>query len=528
MTATQARAPIADPAGAPHAAGSDPIALSAASNERRVLLIAFVVVAVASALTIHAHAMWFDELQAWNIARASSSLPDLFHNLRYEGHPALWYLPLYVLSRVTGDPRAMQALGWCVSVATAGVVLFRAPFPVPARVALVAGYFFAFEYSVIVRAYGLGVLLLVLALMWLGRGRPAWGRATVALALLAWTSMAGAVLAGVLAVVLAGRWWSGRRGADSTRAPLALAITVVASSAVAAVTCIPPSNFHSFSLGIPNSSSAYVDPERLGAALGGTWRGLIPIPVGLDRWNTNVIDQLTADVWLKAFVSIALFLVVARVLRPYATALAVWIVGTIAYVAFSQLVVLPDRAHYAGEFFLLFVAAAWLAYAPPGGGRTVPTGWSRGLPAVLLVVLVAQIVATLAILPSATARPFAPDRSLASAATAAGLERDVVSAQDFDGATIAGYLDRPVWSLARHAPMRFFVNDEREARGNWHVTGRTVLCGAADVAARRGRAVAVVADKPLPEARGVTSLLVRDGVELTRVEPRVAGSSACR
>jgi N-acyl-L-homoserine lactone synthetase len=76
--------------------------------------------------------------------------------------------------------------------------------------------------------------------------------------------------------------------------------------------------------------------------------------------------------------------------------------------------------------------------------------------------------------------------------------------------------------------MRFFVNDEREARGNWHVTGRTVLCGAADVAARRGRAVAVVADKPLPEARGVTSLLVRDGVELTRVEPRVAGSSACR
>ena len=59
--------------------------------------------------------MWFDELQAWNIARASHSLGDLYTNLRYEGHPILWYLPLYALTRFTGNPHSMQVVQWAVA-----------------------------------------------------------------------------------------------------------------------------------------------------------------------------------------------------------------------------------------------------------------------------------------------------------------------------------------------------------------------------------------------------------------------------
>jgi len=186
---------------------------------------------------------------------------------------------------------------------------------------------------------------------------------------------------------------------------------------------------------------------------------------------------------------------------------------------FSVVVVLPDRAHYAGEFFLLFVACAWLAYAPPVGGPRVPTGWSAGLPAVLLVVLAAQIVATVAILPDATARPFAPDRTLARAASAAGLARDVVSGQDFDGATISGYLDQPVWSIARSQAMRFFVNDEREAVGNAGLTPARLVCEAAVIADRRARPVGLVVDKPAPTPAGVTLLVASQGVRLYRVAP---------
>jgi hypothetical protein len=497
-------------------------------SRRGLLVVVLLLAAVVSAVTIHAHAMWFDELQAWNIARASHSLGDLFSHLRYEGHPPLWYLPLYGITRFTGDPRAMQVLAWGLVVVVDALILFRSPFPVPARVALVAGYFFAFEYSVITRSYGLGVLLLVVALVGLGRSRPRWVTTAVALVLLAWTSLAGAVLAGSIATVIAGRWWAARRRGDRERGPIGCALVTVGSCALAALTCIPPSDFHSFSLGIPNSASAYFEPDRLAAALGGTWRGLVPIPVGVGRWNTNVMDQMPGGVWLQAAVSLVLVVLVARVLRPYAAAFALWLVGTVAYVIFSVVVVLPDRAHYAGEFFLLFVACAWLAYAAPGGGRPVPTSWSAGLPAVLVVVLAAQIVTTVAILPDATARPFAPDRTLATVARDAGLSHDVVSGQDFDGATMAGYLDADVFSIARDEPMRFFVNDEREAVGNVNLTGRRILCSAADVAAARRRPVAVVADKPVPRVAGAVLLAARDGVALTRVGPGVAGRSPCR
>jgi hypothetical protein len=492
-----------------------------------VLIVAWMTAAGVSAVTIHAHAMWFDELQAWNIARASHSLPDLLAHLRYEGHPALWYLLLYGLTRFTGDPRALQVFGWLIAVATYAVVLFRAPFPVPARVALVAGYFFAFEYSVIVRSYGLGLLLLVLALSWLAAARPAWGKAGVALALLAWTSLAGALLAVALASVVAWRWWSTTRDRGECRAPFSLAAVVVGSAGVAALTCIPPSDFHSFSLGIPNSSSAYADPQRIAAAVGGPWRGLVPIPLGVGQWNTNLIDQFPAAVWVQALVSLALVVLVARALRPCVTAWTLWIVGIGAYVAFSVVVVLPDRAHYAGEFFLLFLACAWLAYAPPGRGRSASVGVPRALAAILVFVVAAQVVTAVAILPDATARPFAPDRTLARAASRAGLAGDVVSGQDFDGVTMSGYLDRDVYSIARGAPIRYFVNDEREARGNVGLTPDALVCAAAEVARARGRPVALVVDKPLPTPSGVAVLAAAQGVRLYRIAPDAALSATC-
>ncbi len=55
-------------------------------------------------ITMLAHEMWFDEIQAWLIARDSHDIVDLIHNLRYEGHPALWYLLLMPLTRLSVTP----------------------------------------------------------------------------------------------------------------------------------------------------------------------------------------------------------------------------------------------------------------------------------------------------------------------------------------------------------------------------------------------------------------------------------------
>ena len=68
------------------------------------------------------HEMWRDELQAWLIARDSSSIPELIRNLKTEGHPGLWHLCLYFLKHLTRDPVIMQLFH--LLIATGAVVLF--------------------------------------------------------------------------------------------------------------------------------------------------------------------------------------------------------------------------------------------------------------------------------------------------------------------------------------------------------------------------------------------------------------------
>uniref|UniRef100_A0A7V1ZHB4 cysteine desulfurase n=1 Tax=Thermoanaerobaculum aquaticum TaxID=1312852 RepID=A0A7V1ZHB4_9BACT len=116
------------------------------------------------------HEPWRDEMQAWLLARDSASPLELWRNTRYEGHPLLWHLLLWLLSRWSQKPLTMQLAHAAIAVLTAGVFLAFAPFPRWLKVLWVFGYFPLFEYGVISRNYGLTVLFLFLALALRERG----------------------------------------------------------------------------------------------------------------------------------------------------------------------------------------------------------------------------------------------------------------------------------------------------------------------------------------------------------------------
>ena len=242
---------------------------------------------------------------------------------------------------------------------------------------------------------------------------------------------------------------------------------VLVAAAVAAATCVPPPDFVSFSLGIPTTPFDGLSATRFAASAAGVWRGLFPIPLGVGRWNTNLLDHLPAHEWWQALVAIGIVVLVTRALwtRPFARTL--WLVGTLGVFAFSVVVVLPDRSHYAGAFFVLFLVCVWCAVAPPGrapAGLPELTGGWTGLIRIATVVFVAQVVATVVILPYNSVHPFAPDRTLAQVAAARGMRDRIVSGQDYDSVTMSGYLDVPVYSVARHDWIRYFHNDQREGR----------------------------------------------------------------
>ena len=141
------------------------------------------------------HEMWRDELQAWSIALASPSLRDLLGNITYEGHPAFWYLLLYALTRCSDNPFLMQVFH--LSVATAGIYVFArfAPFTRVQKLYFAFGYFPLYEYGVISRSYVLGVVGLFAFCAWHQRVREGALAPALILALVANTSVYGAMMA---------------------------------------------------------------------------------------------------------------------------------------------------------------------------------------------------------------------------------------------------------------------------------------------------------------------------------------------
>lgn len=167
--------------------------------------IAFVV--VLQAVLIFSHHPWLDEWQALQIALQSPTPGALMRNLRYEGHPPLWYLALRLTAFVVPTYHVLPAVAAVCAAATQAVILTRAPFPRLLRLALSLHAFVLFEYLTLSRSMTLGVACAVAAVA-LRHSRWRW----LPIALLPFCDFLFGVISVVL-VTLAARdrtlWWPG-------------------------------------------------------------------------------------------------------------------------------------------------------------------------------------------------------------------------------------------------------------------------------------------------------------------------------
>lgn len=118
---------------------------------------------IASLIGILHHELWLDEAHHWLLARDSHSIPELIANTRLEGHPLIWSLLLYGITRFSIDPVYMQLLHIAISTLVVYLFLRKAPFSWVFKVLFIFGYFMLFEYNLISRNYILGILFLFLA-----------------------------------------------------------------------------------------------------------------------------------------------------------------------------------------------------------------------------------------------------------------------------------------------------------------------------------------------------------------------------
>jgi hypothetical protein len=156
------------------------------------------------------HEPWADEAQAWQIAR-TLPLSQIFPLLSYEGHPGLWYLCLWVLSRLQVGYAGMRWMAAGIALLGVAVLVTASPFPRFIKLLLPFTFYLAFQYAIVARSYVLVPLLLFLcAYFWPQRlQRPL--TIALCLGLLANVALHAALISGGLAVVYLIDLWLGRR-----------------------------------------------------------------------------------------------------------------------------------------------------------------------------------------------------------------------------------------------------------------------------------------------------------------------------
>lgn len=116
---------------------------------------------VFNGILLAGHELWRDEANVWLIARELSPI-QLFREIRYQGHPCLWYLIVMPFAKLGFPFKTICALSFIVMAFGAGIFTFRAPFHPITKFVCLLSPIFSYYYSVVARNYCLIALLLIL------------------------------------------------------------------------------------------------------------------------------------------------------------------------------------------------------------------------------------------------------------------------------------------------------------------------------------------------------------------------------
>lgn len=126
-----------------------------------VYICAFVIFAVLTFIGALNHEMWYDEAQAWNIAR-DNDIAGIFGMMKHEGHPALWHIILHILSKLGFKVAFLPLVSWFFSLITVGIILIKSPLHPVMNLSMVFAVGFLYANTVISRVYCILQLILVI------------------------------------------------------------------------------------------------------------------------------------------------------------------------------------------------------------------------------------------------------------------------------------------------------------------------------------------------------------------------------
>jgi len=323
-------------------------------------LLAFVVF---GSVLLFNHEMWRDEMRAWLHAKDSISLASLYHNIRYDGHPYLWYLGLYIITRFTTQPIAMQLCHLILATGSGYVFLKYSPFTRLQKLFFILSYFPLYEYGIISRNYALGILLIF---AFCGLFRASKDKNFLLLScllfLLAQTNFFALIICACLGCMVFFECIYDRelrKDCSQKKGEVGAAVTLfVLGMVLSVLECAPPSDYRQVKIST-FEWYANIDLRYLGKVITAIWKSYVPIPaIQYDFWGTNIVSseavQLVFSIVLLGFF---LFLFSRKLV-----ALCLYVCGTLAIlsIVYVKFLYVGTVRHY-GHLFIILIASLWIS-----------------------------------------------------------------------------------------------------------------------------------------------------------------------
>jgi hypothetical protein len=322
-------------------------------NSSRYKILLLMIYAFFIGIVLWRHEMWRDELQAWGIVASSDSFEALIQNIRYEGHPLLWFLMIWPIAKVFDSVVAMQVLQFILTLVLGCTVIFKSPFKMAGKVGLLFSYFFLFEYTAISRNYLIGAILIYwICIQWKDPQKNALRISLLLFLLFQTNTFAFLIGIGISAALLLEIYSQGLRWQDYLTY---LGIVIILPAGVVLV-----------SLATPPPDGTYApgwflkwDASEIIRASSSFLHGILPSikPKAYNFWNANVLDES----WMASLISLFLFSTLAFLLRKNKSALVIFVVSILLILFFVYTKQIGAMRHK-GHFFLGLTAALWVYY----------------------------------------------------------------------------------------------------------------------------------------------------------------------
>ncbi len=461
--------------------------------------------AVGSYTAVH-HEMWRDEIQAWLLARDSSSVFELFTHLKYEGHPGLWHLTLMPLTRITPAPVIMQVFHLLIAVLTVYLFVRYAPFNRFQKFLFCFGYFVVYEYAILARNYALGFLLItILCILFSKRYRHFIWIGCV-LFLLAHTSVHALILTLSIGLALCFEYfWRNRFFKSVTeeiqaikdKRPIWIGFALIGIGIITSVLQLNPPSDTGFAV----EWKFTYDLGEVGKVIKLVSRALLPIPAfSLNFWNKHQLETYTFFQSIQ--VPFCCFLIVCSILflfrRP--TALFIYLLATLGLLVFFYIKYYGSMRHH-GFLFITFLMTCWIQKDCPGitfHFKNLNVFLTRLFSGFVTFIFFCQFIGGVTAIILEERYVFSYGKQVAEYIRAKGIEDlTMVGERDFAASTIVGYLEKDEIYYVQGSRFGSFVKWDSARMPNVRVPNDQVLEEANTLRTRTSQDILIIMNRSL-------------------------------